>query len=59
MARRLIPGTRPKGGFKRAKIEAIMAVELAMNRASDNLVRPRAGMKSIPHNSRPNLFGGD
>jgi hypothetical protein len=30
-----------------------------MNTRGDNLARPRAAIKTNPHNSRPNLFGGD
>ena len=32
---------------------------LAMNTRSDILARPRAELKTNPHDSRPNLFGGD
>ena len=30
-----------------------------MNNRDANLARPRAELKTNPHNSRPNLFGGD
>ena len=30
-----------------------------MNTRCDILARPRAEFKNVPHNSRPNLFGGD
>ena len=30
-----------------------------MNSRRENSTRPRAGLKNVPHNSRPNLFGGD
>ena len=36
-----------------------MNPELPMNSGRNNLARPRAGLKTVPHNSRPNLFGGD
>jgi hypothetical protein len=36
-----------------------MNQELAMNTRRENSARPRAGLKTVPHNSRPNLFGGD
>jgi hypothetical protein len=36
-----------------------MMLELAMNARRENSSRPRAGLKTVPHNSRPNLFGGD
>jgi hypothetical protein len=48
-----------KTGFKRERNRSIMEGELAMNTRHDNLARPRAELKTNPHDSRPNLFGGD
>ena len=36
-----------------------MKLDPPMDARHDNLARPRAGLKTVPHNSRPNLFGGD
>jgi hypothetical protein len=36
-----------------------MLVELAMYARRENSSRPLAGLKTVPHDSRPNLFGGD